>query len=112
MVVAFAAQAESVRPQVMKRLALIAGLIAFAAILSPLWQFMETDACLDAGGRWEATVRECSGAPSGYRPLSERGLRPVAFIAVVAGVGAAIVCFVSYAVARVVTNFAGANDAV
>ena len=96
----------------MKRLALITGLIAFAAILLPLWQFLETDACLDAGGRWEATIGECSGAAGGYRSLPERGFRPVVFTAVLAGVGAAIVSVTSYAVARVVTNAAGLNRAV
>jgi hypothetical protein len=43
-----------------------------ALLLRPWHRFLEVDACLDAGGRWNQTTSRCEEARNGYAPMRER----------------------------------------
>jgi hypothetical protein len=72
----------------------IAALVSLgvASLLVPVTlRFLEKDACADAGGVVDQATRRCNGF-SGFVPLPERSLSPLAWIALIlpAWLGSAI----------------------
>lgn len=78
-------------------LALVVALIVAALLADPMADFLARDACLDAGGRYDATTGACTSL-EGYVPPFSRSDNAgfwLVFLAPIVGVAAATYAVVS-----------------